>query len=140
MPGRLVRTGIRFTARTATYPVTIFCVNVFAIYEMLPGGVCSAFEAVSLAAGCPGSCKRPSGAVPVPSESRPGPWPIIRSRLTGSGCADGGDGFHEPVAFELAEDVLDGLRRVRPGVRDLPDRCRDRSHVDPDLFPHEGIG
>lgn len=33
------------------------------------------------------------------------------------------DRFHEPVAFQLVEEVIDGLRRVWPGVRDPPNRA-----------------
>jgi hypothetical protein len=62
-----------------------------------------------------------------------------RREPAGSGSAEGCDGFHEPVAFELAENVLDGLGRIRPGVGDLPDGRRDYSHVDPHLVQHEGI-
>jgi hypothetical protein len=51
------------------------------------------------------------------------------------GDAGGSDRFHEPVAFQLAEDVLDRLGRIYPGVRDLPDRRRYRADIS-GSYPH----
>jgi hypothetical protein len=45
------------------------------------------------------------------------------------------DRFHEPIAFQLAQNVVHGLRRPGPGVGDLPDGCRNRSTIEaPNVF------
>lgn len=50
------------------------------------------------------------------------------------------DCFHEAIAFQLVEDVLDGLWWIGAGVGDLANGCGDHGSFDSELIQDKGVG